>query len=255
MPFSGCPPGNQTGRLIPTISNPAVAEGMLQNVPMVLDFAYKYVGSKNAFGFAKGLVKFANKVISVSNKAITNAGNGTREVSLPEEAVQPPVDTNSGVGYNGNSESDFLDQAAGMERVNRVEVTLNYQPTSGIKLTNNPDKTTTILGRYESDTKGIIEELGIPKSTDFSGNKGGFNLLNTPDEYYISADQFWIEYNKPFLDEAIDRGDDILMATPINNSTIYTKFGRLTGYGREYEYLRSKGYEFIDGKMVMKGAK
>ena len=53
MPFSGCPPGNQTGRLIPTISNPAVAEGMLQNVPMVLDFAYKYVGNKNAFDYSK----------------------------------------------------------------------------------------------------------------------------------------------------------------------------------------------------------
>ena len=118
------------GRLIPTISNPAVAEGMLQNVPMVLDFAYKYVGNKNAFGFAKGLVKFANKVISESNKAITNAGNGTREVSLPEETVQPPVDTNSGVGYNGNSESDFLDQAAGMERDSEVSWKVNNSYTA-----------------------------------------------------------------------------------------------------------------------------
>ena len=100
------------------------------------------------------------------------------------------------------------------------------------------------------DTQYIIEELKLQKSTDFSGNLGGFNILNTPDELYRTPEQFWQEYNKPFLDAAIARGDDILMATPINNSTLYTKEGSLTGYGREYFYLLSKGYELIDGKMV-----
>lgn len=28
--------------------------------------------------------------------------------------------------------------------------------------------------------------------------------------------------------------------------------GELTGYGNEYFYLKSKGYELIDGKMVFK---
>lgn len=51
----------------------------------------------------------------------------------------------------------------------------------------------------------------------------------------------------------ISRGDDILMSTPINNSTLYTKTGELTGYGKEYFYLKSKGYEYLDGKMVLRG--
>lgn len=77
--------------------------------------------------------------------------------------------------------------------------------------------------------------------------------MNTPDEYYVTAEQFWDEYNKPFLDAAIDRGDVILMASPINNSTLHTESGDLTGYGREYYYLLLKGYEYIDRKMVLKG--
>lgn len=112
-----------------------------------------------------------------------------------------------------------------------------------------------MLGRYDADTKGIIEELHIPKNTDFGGRQGGFNVLNTPDEYYITADQFWAEYNKPFLAAAMERGDDIVMATPISNSTIYTKSGALTGYGREYKYLCSSGYELVNGNMVWKGIK
>ena len=37
---------------------------------------------------------------------------------------------------------------------------------------------------------------------------GGFNLLNTPDELYVSPSQFWNEYNKPWkpwLDNAIEK--------------------------------------------------
>lgn len=136
-------------------------------------------------------------------------------------------------------------------------ITLNHKSTSGVELTSKPGKTTTILGRYGSDTGDIIKELDLPKSTDFGGNPGGFNLLNTPDDLFtmLGPDGFWNEYNKPFLDAAISRGEEILMSTPINNSTLYTKFGGLTGYGREYYYLLSKGYEYVDGKMILKGVK
>jgi len=141
-------------------------------------------------------------------------------------------------------------------RVDGGKTTLKHQATSGVELISKQGKTTTILGRYGSDTGAIIDELVIPKSTDFSGNPGGFNLLNTPDELYgqLGPDGFWNQYNKPFLDAAIERGDEILMATPINNGTLYTTTGNLTGYGREYYYLLSKGYEYVDGKMILKGA-
>ncbi|MCQ4841720.1 hypothetical protein NE695_17555, partial [Neglectibacter timonensis] len=167
---------------------------------------------------------------------------------LEEQEAEFPLDSADAGGYNSKEERLLL-EAAGVGGAK----TLTYKTTSGIKLTSVPQKTTTVLGRYDSDTKNIIKELGVPKSTDFSGNKGGFNLLNTPDELYKTPEQFWNEYNKPFLDSAIDRGDDILMATPINNNTLYTKTGELTGYGKEYFYLKSKGYKLVSGKMVLGG--
>ena len=134
-------------------------------------------------------------------------------------------------------------------------ITLKHNATSGVPLRSTPGKTTTILWRYDKDTKYIIEELGIEKNVDFSGNPGGFNLLNTPDELYeqLGPDGFWEKYNKPFLDAAISRGDEILMATPINEDTLYNKLGNLNGYGREYYYLVEHGYQHVDGRMIFKG--
>ncbi|MEG0313632.1 MAG: hypothetical protein RR646_00005, partial [Erysipelotrichaceae bacterium] len=181
----------------------------------------------------KGKVLLGDKLELNTNK------NGTlNEIDItPNKALLGESHIGCFQDYNGNNGAD----------------TLKYKSTSGVDLVSNPEKTTTVLGRYDSDTKNIIQELGVQKNTDFSGNKGGFNLLNTPDELYKTPKQFWDEYNKPFLDYAISRGDDILMSTPINNSTLYTKTGELTGYGKEYFYLNSKGYEYLDGKMILKG--
>lgn len=156
------------------------------------------------------------------------------------------------VGVNAAVAADYYGNVG---KVESEGTTLKHQATSGVELTSTPGKTTTVLGRYGSDTGAIIEELGIPKNTDFSGNPGGFNLLNTPDELYaqLGAEGFWNEYNKPFLDAAIQRGDEILMATPVTNSNLYLPgTTELTGYGREYYYLVEHGYSYIDGKMVLK---
>jgi hypothetical protein len=100
----------------------------------------------------------------------------------------------------------------------------------------------------------------MPKSTDLSGNPGGFNLLNIPDDIYskLKGDDFWNLYNQPFLDKAIARGDEILLATPIIDenldSNIFDAFGKplRAGYGKEYDYLLKNGYKYVDGKMIKK---
>lgn len=66
---------------------------------------------------------------------------------------------------------------------------------------------------------------------------------------YVAPTQFWNEYNKPRLDNAIARNDVIKIATEptwdnltrINMATGKTE---LTGFGREYVYLRKHGYYF-----------
>jgi len=129
---------------------------------------------------------------------------------------------------------------------------LDYKTSSGVTLKPNPEKTTAVLGNYQNDMRFIIDELKVPKSTDYSGNKGGFNVLNVPDELNRTPEQFFIEYNKPFLDEAIARGDDIVLATKPTNDVLYKRGGSVqTIFGREYEYLIENGYVFDDATNMM----
>lgn len=93
------------------------------------------------------------------------------------------------------------------------------------------------LLQYESD------------ETQTQNRKNSHALLDktTPDELYISPDQFWNEYNKPWLDNVISRNDIIKIATEpewrnltrINNLTGKIE---LSGFGREYKYLKKHGY-------------
>jgi hypothetical protein len=113
----------------------------------------------------------------------------------------------------------------------------------------NPNKSTTILGSFDKDMKNIVNEMGNVKSTYFGAKKGGFNVLNVPDNMYKSADQFWNEVNKPWLDEAIKRGDDIVLATkPTDRAISYIDINTgkeiITGFGREYKYLLDNGYVY-----------
>lgn len=180
------------------------------------------------------------------------AGAIAQESGIPitTQAAQPGVTTSAGV-----SSGDIIEpkiSPSGKKSWDQP-VTLTHKASSGASITSTPGKTTTVLGRYKNDTKAIIEELEIPKSIDFDGNPGGFNMLNTPDNLYITPNQFWNEYNKPFLDKAIARGDEIIMTTPLNDNALYIMgTNELTGYGREYYYLLGNGYTYVDGKMILK---
>jgi filamentous hemagglutinin len=121
--------------------------------------------------------------------------------------------------------------------------------SSGLPIQPVPGRTTTVLGSYVTDTDSIINsQLGYPKTTNFGAKPGGFNVLNVPDEMYKSPDQFWAEINKPFLDAAIARGDEIYLATKPTESALNRALpdGNLvrTGFGREYDYLNSRGYTY-----------
>ena len=89
----------------------------------------------------------------------------------------------------------------------------------------------------------VLSELDYPKTLDFGSKDGGFNVLNTPDSLYTSPTQFWNDYNKPFLDAAITRGDNFPLATAPTPNVLSNDNG-LTGFGREIEYLQSHGYTY-----------
>ena len=131
-----------------------------------------------------------------------------------------------------------------------LKIKLEYITTSGLQLKAVPNKTTTILGTYADDMESIIGELAIEKSLDFGPRDGGFNVLNTPDELYnqLGPEEFWDQYNRPWLDNVIARGDIIKIATEPSYPKLYrinniTGQEELTGFGREFMYLKEK--EFI----------
>ena len=99
--------------------------------------------------------------------------------------------------------------------------------------------------------------MGNVKSTDFGPRDGGFNLLNTPDKLYKTPQQFWNEYNKPWLDNVIERNDIIKLATEPTDDVLYrinnieTGVKELSGFGKEYNYLLDHGYKFDSSTMQM----
>ena len=142
--------------------------------------------------------------------------------------------------------------------------TLSYQASSGVALTSVEGRTTTILGSYANDMQYVVGELGNVKSLDFGPRSGGFNVLNVPDSLYQTPRQFFDSYNGPWLQNAVVRNDNILMATrprfDVRNASSgesvllardpTTNRLSLSGFGREYLSLRRAGYTYRDGRMV-----
>ena len=149
---------------------------------------------------------------------------------------------------DGDAESGYNGRQGVSASKGKVITEITYRPSSGVELKATPGKTTTILGSYEIDMKNIVNEMGNVKSTNFGPNDGGFNVLNVPDELY-DPNTFWDLYNRPWLDEAIKRGDDIILATK-PEGTVMRSFNKLSGewgpsgFAREYDYLWRKGYHY-----------
>ena len=123
--------------------------------------------------------------------------------------------------------------------------------TSGGIIPANPNMTTTVLGRYSDDMKSVIEvQMDAVKTADFGARPGGFNVLNVSDTSVNAAgNQFFETVNKPFLDVAIKRGDDVALATiPASKDKIIDpKTGQMLGnYAKELSYLVQNNYKPVN---------
>ena len=185
--------------------------------------------------------KAAYDVSKIAFNVVRALGPGATELAIAEAIVKATTDA-------AKSNNFYRDG---------VELPQALKASTGKAIQANPDKTTTVLGTWIDDTNNIInQQIGIPKNMGYLDPKvGGFNLLNTPDELYaaLGPTQFWEQVNRPFLDAAIRRGDDIVLAT---NPTSYVlvKNGVQTGFGKEYQYLVTNGYRYdaATGYMIKK---
>ena len=110
----------------------------------------------------------------------------------------------------------------------------------------NTSKVNTIIGGFRPDIAILFDEFGSFKNVGLGETQGGINILNKPD-YYYDASTWWNAYNKPWLDKAITRGDDIYLATIPTKVDDIIKNGKLSGaYSEELNYLAIKNYKPIN---------
>lgn len=100
-------------------------------------------------------------------------------------------------------------------------------------------KTTTLIGNYVKDMKGIIDELKYPETTNFGARNGDFNVLNVPSKDASKYKSIFFEkYNKSWLEKATKRGDDIVvLSDKSNKSLLFNKLGEKSGFANEIEFM------------------
>lgn len=115
---------------------------------------------------------------------------------------------------------------------------------AGKEVSLSAQKVNTILGRFNPDIRNAFDELGSFKNVGLGETKGGINLLNRPDGYYDPG-TWWDKYNKPWLQDAIIRGDDVYLATiPSQKSDLISESGDLLGaYAQEIKHLVDNDYK------------
>jgi RHS repeat-associated protein len=119
-----------------------------------------------------------------------------------------------------------------------------------------PNNSTTVLGRFKG--KDNIEGL----KNDGAFDVDGLNFLNIDQNIANKSKDFFTEFNIPFLNAAIKRGDNIrLVSDPNKLENIYEMgadgklTNKLTTFGKEIDYLNKKGYEIKGSTAVKKQGK
>lgn len=128
--------------------------------------------------------------------------------------------------------------------VNKI-MTFKYNGFGGNIITN-PNKTTTVIGKWTNGTEKIIN-AGLSKS---GKNVGGINALNVVTDG-LTDDQIWNQINKPWLDKVIQRGDVIRIISDHSSQLNLFNNGVPSFFKREIDYLISKGYR-INGNFIVK---
>lgn len=213
------------------------------------DLAKSVRGSKLGPGFAKWLIKNEGRLRAEPRLRVRQT---IKEPGKPSGGPTDGLPRQSNATRRGGSNPDKKFSTANKSEAhppvrNYGNIPESITTSSGSVIKPTPGKTTTVLGRYNQDMDEIINgNLSYPKTTDFGAKPGGYNVLNVPDSMFAgrTPEQFWTDVNKPFLDSAIERGDPIYIATTPDATTLLNADGSPTGFGREMEYLATKGYSY-----------
>ncbi len=154
---------------------------------------------------------------------------------------------------------------------------LSVPLSSGANIVRTPGKTGNIIGNYnQGDMEAVISELikGL-RTQQFGPNPGGYRVLSVSDNAVSNWDTFWDDFNKIWLQNAIDRavanGDEIFWAATdpnnlplvfknptglppfgtVDNMLDYIKtvpYDQLRGYGQEIKLLAENNFAYVASK-------
>lgn len=146
-------------------------------------------------------------------------------------------------------------------------------------------KTTTITGTLNDVNAVAVRGSKLPGSTVMGVNEGGINILRSPkwaeiqtkhkaildagdtEKYWRTVtDEFWEVANKPWLEEAIKRGDNIrFVSNPLDEFATHVTKNKGTEFvldaagqrirsifGREVDVLKANGYKFLEDGTAVK---
>lgn len=229
------------------------------------DFDGQDVSRWKAAGFLFLAIVPGGKVLKVATK-VTDAtvialklGGGTFVVDTIKHGLK--VVTNNNV-------VKFINKA-GEEIASVVDgvMTFNFDGFGG-KVITQPNKTTTIIGKWKNGTDKFIDS-GLSKS---GKNTGGLNVLSEVPDPNWDAQQIWDNLNEPWLRDAAKRSDVIrTVSDPLNMANVFKDVSnipssifnnptslanymknlsdpklleKLSFYGREIKWLSENGFIF-----------
>jgi hypothetical protein len=247
-----------------------------QSLNALLRFGEESVDLLNArFPLGENLDEWLNLLSRVSENSSTEIFKRLKRSSDIRALVaarngRQIVDPKSGLVFGQYTQGEFMR----IDRINTI-----YK---GSLIELDPNKTTTILGRLpqidEVAKPGVLAEI-----VESGASPGGINRLSVPgwtqiEEKYAYlkqvneelfwqtvSDEFWTLYNKPWLEDAIARGDNFrFVSDPTDDLVIYATIGTPptlkrnaqgqiipTIFYREKELLKEAGYIFLpDGTAV-----
>jgi hypothetical protein len=233
-------------------------------------------GAHSLAGFIAELkrARLAAKLGELAPEELAKAKQAWEDAERLAKSAESPVDIMSESGkrigtYSHGSQLEIISKDVKLHGGNTIKL--------------DPDATTTMTGTLD-DTNAVARRgERLPGATQMGENVGGINILRSPKwgeiqvKYKPLLDagdttaywravtgEFWDTVNKPWLDEAIARGDNFrFVSNPENEKALFVTAGKDNAFvldngkkiqsifGREVDYLKAKGYTFMpDGTAV-----
>ncbi|HEX2687118.1 MAG TPA: DUF4157 domain-containing protein [Kofleriaceae bacterium] len=233
-------------------------------------------GAHSLAGFIAELkqARLAAKLGELTPEELAKAKQAWEDAERLAKSAESPVDILSESGkrigtYSHGSQLEIISKDVKLHGGNTIKL--------------DPDATTTLTGTLD-DTNAVARRgERLPGATQMGENVGGINILRSPKWAEIQTkykplldagdttaywravtNEFWDTVNKPWLDEAIARGDNFrFVSNPENEKALFVTAGKDNAFvldngkkiqsifGREVDYLKAKGYTFMpDGTAV-----